>query len=88
METENIKSGNGQTDVQDDNRVIVKIRYLKDKEIYKKIENGIKECERMVSEIDTTLENLENDLKEWINKGFHIPDEYIIYEQIENGDKK
>ena len=36
MDTQNIKSGqNGQTDVQDDNRVIVKIRDLKENERYK-----------------------------------------------------
>ena len=34
MDTQNIKSGNGQTDVQDDNRVIVKIRDLKENERY------------------------------------------------------
>ena len=34
MDTQNIKSGNEQTDVQDDNRVIVKIRDLKENERY------------------------------------------------------
>ena len=34
MDTQNIKSGNGQTDVQDDNRVIVKIRDLPENERY------------------------------------------------------
>ena len=36
MDTQNVKSGqNGQTDVQDDNRIIVKIRDLKENERYK-----------------------------------------------------